>query len=336
MLEAAPHQHGRRADAYVEIGTTQLNIELAVEIRPQIRRAQLGAIQAQLQQFECPGLLITDHVNPRLAEELERRDIFFVDTAGNAFLRGEGFLVRVTGKRDALKTPTTRETRMGLKPTGLRVIFTLLCNPHLVEENYRTLAATAGVALGAVPGIMRDLQERGYIIQRGRRERRLVGLEELLDEWTLGYARTLKKRLLLGRFDTTTFNEWRKINLRTYHAVWGGEPGAALVTHYLRPATLTLWVDTIAPRLQAKMRLKPAEEGRVEILRRFWHPEVGSAPQGQDALQAGTKHGDVAPLVLIYADLLTIGDARAVETAKMLRTEWIDGAFERYRARTAR
>ena len=44
---------------------------------------------------------------------------------------------------------------------------------------------------------------------------------------------------------------------------------------------------------------------------------------------------NVAPMVLVYAGLLALGDAHTVETAKLIRERWIDGPFERYRAHTA-
>jgi len=42
------------------------------------------------------------------------------------------------------------------------------------------------------------------------------------------------------------------------------------------------------------------------------------------------------PPVLVYAELLAIGEARTLETAQRIRDEWIDRPFERYRARAAR
>lgn len=44
------------------------------------------------------------------------------------------------------------------------------------------------------------------------------------------------------------------------------------------------------------------------------HPEWASAP-----------YGDVAPLSLIYADLLLIGDARCIETADLIYERILDG-----------
>jgi hypothetical protein len=335
LLEIEPDPKGRGADAYVEIGNGGQKLRLAIEIKTHLRAGQVGAILAQFRQFDRPGLLITDYVNPQLAEELRRQRVFFVDTAGNLFLQGQGLLIWVVGRRDTQGVQVAREMRRAFQATGLRVIFALLSNPELIRENYRKLATTAGVALGTVQWVMRDLHEEGYVIREGRTKRRLVDLAKLLDEWALGYARDLKNRLLLGRFETGAFDQWRKVELRPYRAVWGGEPAAALITHYLKPQTLTIWVDKVPPRLLAEMGLRPAAKGPVEILARFWEPTVIGDPANAPVIEHQFEQADVAPPVLVYAELLAIGNARTVETAMKLRNEWIDGSFERYRADAA-
>ena len=335
LLEVEPERKGRRADAYVEISNGRQKLRLVVEIKAHLRAGQVGAILAQFHQFDRPGLLITDDVNPQLAEELRRQRVFFVDTAGNLFLQGQGLLIWVAGRRDTQRVQVARETRRAFQATGLRVIFALLCNPELIKENYRKLATTADVALGTIQWVMRDLHEEGYLIREGRTKRRLVDLDKLLDEWALGYARDLKNRLLLGRFETGAFDQWRRIELRPYRAVWGGEPAAALITRYLKPQTLTIWVDMVPPRLLAEMGLRPAAKGPVQILTRFWKPEVLGDLGNVPLIDHHLEHADVAPPVLVYAELLAIGDARTVETAMKLRNEWIHGTFERYRADAA-
>jgi hypothetical protein len=49
----------------------------------------------------------------------------------------------------------------------------------------------------------------------------------------------------------------------------------------------------------------------VEILRRFW--------------QFGNPDPELAPTLLVYADLLAIGDARCLETAKLLYDQILAG-----------
>ncbi len=336
VQEVEPTLGPHRPDAVVEIGEGERKTTFAVEIKLRPRTAQLGAIVAQLGHHERPGLLVAEYINPELAEQLRRNEICFVDMEGNAYLRGEGMLVWVTGRKDTQRIQLERETRRAFQPTGLKVIFALLCRPQLVEMEYRTLAQVADVALGTVQWVMRDLTQEGYVQRQGRTGRRLVQLERLLDEWALGYARDLQPRLLLGRYETRAFEKWRDIELRNHHAVWGGEGAAALITRYLKPETLTIWVDKPTPRLLAELGLRQDEKGRVQIRQMFWTPELADLGFEDLPIEALPPMLELtAPPVLVYAELLAIGDARTIETAKRIRDEWIDRPFQRYRARAA-
>jgi hypothetical protein len=330
-LEPEPLPNERRPDALVQIGTADRKLRVVVEVKTNLRPGQAGAILAQLEPFQRPGLLVTDFVNPNLAEELQRIGLFFIDAAGNAFFRHEGILLWVTGKRPTQQEAIAKKKDRAFQPTGLRVIFALLCEPEIVERDYRTLAAKADVALGTVGWVMRDLQQEGYLIRKGKTQRRLVDLDRLLNEWALGYARDLEPRCLLGRYETGNFENWRNIDVAAHQAEWGGEAAAALVTNYLKPETLTLWVEKVPPRLLAELRLRADAVGRVEIRKRFWTRNEGRKHGTTPDFAPPNVHGDIAPLVLVYAELLAVGDARTIETAKLIREEWIHGPFERYR-----
>jgi hypothetical protein len=65
------------------------------------------------------------------------------------------------------------------------------------------------------------------------------------------------------------------------------------------------------PRFLLDQHLKTDPAGEVEILRQFW--------QFQNTQPA------LAPTLLVYADLLAIGDARCLETAKLLYDEILPG-----------
>lgn len=325
-----------RPDAIVEIGEGDRKATFVVEIKQRPRTAQAGAIIAQLRRHKLPALLLTDYVNLELAEILRRQELYFLDMEGNAYLRAEGLLIWVTGRKDTRRIQLERETRRAFQPTGLKVIFALLCRPELVENDYRALAHLTGVALGTVQWVMRDLIQEGYVLRKGRTARRLVQLERLLDEWALGYARDLKPRRMLGRYETRNFDRWREIELARHHAVWGGEAAAALLTGYLKPETLTLWVDRPTPRLLAELGLRQEERGRVEIRAPFWTRELADQlAEEQEAHEEPVHAKPTAPPVLVYAELLAIADARTLETANRIRNEWIDRPFQRYRARAA-
>ncbi len=64
-----------------------------------------------------------------------------------------------------------------------------------------------------------------------------------------------------------------------------------------------------------KMRNDP--KGNVEIMRQFWDDRFNSDNQNE--------HLGIAPLIIVYADLLATGDARNIETAGILYDKKIAG-----------
>lgn len=335
-LAVQPKHRELQADALVEIGEGNRRGTFVVEIGLRPRTEQAGALVARLRSFQAPALLLAEYVNPELAENLRRNGVCFLDLEGNAYLRGEGLLIWVTGRKDTRRIQIERETRRAFQPTGLKVVFALLCRPELVEKDFRTLARITGVALGTMQWVMRDLVEEGYVLRQGRTARRLVQPDRLLDAWVLAYARDLQPRLKLGRYETRAFDTWREIALADHHALWGGEAAAALMTDYLKPGTLTIWLEQPTPRLLAELGLRPEKEGRVAFREIFWTPEL--ADLVGDGLGIGLPAAvakTTVPPVLVYAELLAIGDARTLETAARIRDEWIDRPFQRYRARAA-
>jgi hypothetical protein len=246
---------------------------------------------------------VTDHVTPPLADALRAQGIEFIDAAGNAFLNQAPLLVFVKGQRPAQEAPALERGR-AFQATGLQVLFALLARPELVTRPYREIAVAAGVAHGTVGWVMAELPRLAYVAKIGG-GRRLINGERLLDRWTEAYARTLRPRLLLGRYrgDLGTLNQ--RTTPWPEGVLVGGELAAARLTRHLRPGTATLYAQAIDPKVLLKLVLKADTEGNVEFRRRFWNfpPE----------------ETQLTPNLLVYADLLAIGDARCLETAQLLR-----------------
>ena len=117
----------------------------------------------------------------------------------------------------------------------------------------------------------------------------------------------------MGRYQTTEPNWWKKLDAAKYKVLLGAEPAAAIATRYLRPGVVTLYAEGLPARLMVDYRLRKSEEGNIELRRRFW-------PFNHE-----WEHPNLAPPVLIYADLLATADARCIETAQLV--------YDRYLAR---
>lgn len=305
-----------RADALVRIGRANEEAQYAVEVKRGLRPATLGGTIHQMERLGQQGLLVADYVTPALANELKARRVAFIDTAGNAYLEQPGLFVWVNGKKPLTKL-VPEEVGRAFQPTGLQVIFALLCHPEWINRPYRELAGQAQVAHGTVGWVMPDLQRMGFVADnKGKRgTRKLFNLNELLAQWVDAYARMLRPRTLIGRYYVQNTEVWKDWPIEEHGALWGGETAGALLTNYLRPEELTIYADKMPALLAARHRfLKVAQPGHttvVEVRRRFWR------------FAGGANHPNVVPPVLAYADLLATGDGRCIETAKMVYEEYV-------------
>lgn len=316
LVQEEPALGRTRADALVRLTHGAQEALYAVEVKRTVRPATLGTVLHQLERLGQQALLVTDYVTPPMAETLKARRVPFLDAAGNAYLEHPGVLIWVKGQKPAAPLVPQALGR-AFQPTGLQLVFALLCDPARIKLPYRELAALAGVAHGTVGWVIPDLQQQGFVLEyKGKRgTRRLYHLERLLAQWVDAYARQLRPRLLIGRYYVPTLEGWRGWPLAQHGALWGGEPAGALLTNYLRPGELTIYADKLPGLLAAQQKfLKTPEPGHtavVEVRRKFWN------------FPGDAVRPDVTPPVLVYADLVATGDGRCIDTAKLVYDEHV-------------
>tara|TARA_R110001592_G_scaffold329928_1_gene611929 strand:- start:3105 stop:4136 length:1032 start_codon:yes stop_codon:yes gene_type:complete len=293
--------------------------KLKVEVKKWAANATAGNLVAKMQQIAEPGngVLIADYIDPRKAEKLKEAKVQFLDTAGNAYLNQPPIYVFITGKKPAPQTTNKRPNGKAFQPTGMKIIYAFLINKALVNAPYRDIAKQAGVALGAVGMVIRDLVERGLLDENKQlKQRQLTNYNQLLDEWTEAYPQKLRKKQFLGNFTTDNDHWWQTLSPRKYGAVWGGEIAAADYTHYLTPKDATLYIPKGAMNLflkEARLRRIHAFEAahiNIDLFEPFWNYE-------------DKTHGDMAHPVLVYADLIASDEPRNIETAQKLRDQYI-------------
>ena len=113
---------------------------------------------------------------------VEERGIAFLDEAGNAYLNHPPLLIWVKGQRPKEKLNRANPTTRTFNPSGLQVIFPLLCHPEWANRPYREIAALAGVAHGTVGWVLAELPKLGFLAEVGGK-RRLLQPERLLHQW---------------------------------------------------------------------------------------------------------------------------------------------------------
>ena len=314
ILALEPKQRrAGRADAAIRITKDNKHWDFAVEMRTRLTSASLGAAVAELRKNKSRGLIVTHHVTLQLAEKLRALDVAFLDVAGNAFLNVPGLFVFVSGKRMTEVHPADKNFSRAFRPSGLQILFTLLCNPELEAQPFRDIASAAGVSLGAIGWEMKQLAQAGYLLDLGSRGRRLTNQADLLRRWVTEYQERWRPKLLLGRFSASKPDWWKgkEKQMQQLNAYWGGEVAAEKITVYLKPQIKTIYTNTATKDLQLAFGLKRDPKGDVELLKAFWSFEYEA------------QNRNLTPELLVYADLLASADERNLATAQIIYDRYL-------------
>ena len=292
---------------------------LAVKLKLGVTTAMLPRIINTINALDGPCVLMTDYLAPGAANLLRTEGVFYLDTAGNAYLDLDKMFILVEGQK---RTEFPRRAPLAaFGEAGVRLIFTLLAAPELLNEPYRRIATAADVAQGTITHVLQDLEELGFFQKTGR-NRMLRNRLALAERWAEAYAERLRPKLLRARFDAPDPQWWKRVDLAQFGGAWGGEPAGAKLTDYLKPETFTLYIPKRpdAPgtygRFIAENGLRKNPAGNLEILETFWDPEI-----------IGPTEQNTAHPLLVYADLMATQDARCIETGKIIHDERLAPAF---------
>ncbi len=299
------------ADYEVEITAPDKDENIAAryvaEIKGTFSNAKFGDAMIQAKRASEPYLLATKHITQPQAEKLRELGICFLDTAGNAYLNAPGLYVFISGKKAEVETEKPISI---FRPAGIKLLLAFLTKQGFENADYRTIARETGVTRTTVGRLLYELEKSGYLVKRGNRERFLTRKSELIKRWVFYYSEELRVKLSPIRYRSTkqTGRWWEGVDINEYKAVWGGEVGGAVLTKHLKPQTATIYSDSMLPKLQAKYGLIRDEQGEIEILKRFW------------------KFGEidnVAPPLVVYADLVATADERNLETAQIIYDQYL-------------
>ncbi len=313
----------QRVDAILKI--VDRDVTMVAEIKRWLNQINFGVLVNQLNRIAQGRMneviLIADYINPKIAERLKNEGIQYIDTAGNTYIDQKPLYIFIKGnkKGDAIIGARREVTGRAFQTAGLKIVYELLREKHLVKAPYRVIAETAGVALGNIGVVLDDLMARGYIEERIHDKRRvLTRYNLLLDEWVNKFPFKLRDKLKIGLFVTDDPMWWKKINPGKYLALWGGEIAAAKHTNFLNPKDGIVYIDkkivnTFITRAKLRKYDPQRDEGYlVDVREIFWRPD-----------QTEIKTGIANPLIT-YADLIATGEPRNLEVAERLRENFIN------------
>lgn len=296
-------------DGIVRLAHEGRKWELKAEVMLRVNRAAIALLKHKMD-LAGNDLLVTDYINPELADMMRNQGILFIDAAGNAFVNATPLYIFVKGEK-TIKIVKAKPVKRLFKAGGLKLIFALLDNPGLAAATYREMAKAANVALGTVDYVVTELKEFGYLIDMGKKGRKLIKIGQLLRRWVEAYPENLRPKLAQEKFRTEAHHWWNNIKPVDFGLFWGGEIAAAELTEYLIPEEYTIYTDQLPGKLIYKFKFQKDPNGNIEVLRPFWAFEWELAERG------------CVPPLLIYADLMATGDTRAIETAEIIYDKYI-------------
>jgi len=284
-------------------------------------------------------ILFVRYLSNSVIDRFLKHNIEFIDTAGNIYLNSPATYILIRGQRP----PTTKILSSNITATTLKIIYSFLQSPHILQSNYQEIAKVSGVASSTVSRTIQDLYELGYLQRQRDGNYRIVNYMKLLERWEMGYAESLRAKLILGSFTPGGGRSFAEITENVIQIakegsfLIGGELGAAIATSYLRPQSATLHLqndDSKAPgilKLKArviavKMKLKPSAEGEIIIIQQFginnrWTNYLENPDRNTNI----DFYGEIlADPLLLHAELLLTADERLGETAARLYHEYIE------------
>jgi len=297
-------------DKVIKLTIGEKQIRYYVELKNNLNQAFIGLMAQRRNMLPGPLLLVAHHVNDVMAVHLKKNRIEFIDAAGNAYINQPPIYINIIGNKIKDKYQNTR-LGQAFQPTGLRVVFAFLCKPQIINENYRTIARAAGVALGNIGGTILDLKRQGFLLDMVKQGYILTQRRRLIDRFIEEYPKKLRHRLFLGKF--TGDRDWgEKEVLPDNDVLWGGEVAAAKMGNFLKPQLMTLYLkQDLFNGFLLKNRLKRDPNGDVEILKMFWDPTLIPG------------HNNLVHPILAYADLIATANQRNIEAAKVLYEQYI-------------
>lgn len=301
-------------DAILEVETSHGIHEFLVQPkRTHLTYALADGLIAHAGRAEHPLILFALSIPRKIGRYLGEHGINYVDQAGNCRLQIDADFMAVIEGRTPMKPPAAGR---GIAMPGYRVLFTILTQPGLLNSPVRTLADSAAVSKTTAAATIARLVQEG-LVSPGRGQRKVLDPKAVLERWMLGYE-NLRPRMILGRFrtqdaDPAALEERIEKELgESMVWAWGGGSAALRITKHYRGEETVLHVCDPTHELPRRLRALPALDG----------PLILQLTPNKTAFKGIAPH-TVHPL-LVWADLMAIGDPRARETALEIREKYVN------------
>ncbi len=305
-------------DTEISLYARDRTLKFKTLTRQEIRSRHIPFILEQAK-LKAPFMLIAGKIYPDVKETLRQNNITYLEANGNISLQHEDLFVWVDSNKP-VKIKAGKNNRAFTK-TGLKVLLHFLMNENILNIPYREIAELTGTSLGNVTNVINALKEGGNMTEAAYNKYKLKNKKQLLDRWVAAYEQILKPMTEIGTFrfiNEQDHQNWRRVPLENKKTLWGGEAGAHLLTGLLRPHNLIIYTNENRNDIINHYRLVRDNEGYIKVYQKFWNYD--------------DFRSNIAPPILIYADLLNIGDGNALDAAKRIYDDYLKEKIEDLRS----
>lgn len=280
-------------------------------VKKNARNSNLGIVIAQINDFKKTLnqnkniLFVGEYIAKDVADSLVQSEINYLDVAGNCYIKTKNLTVIIEGRKQP-KNRNINQARV-FQEAGLKLLLLLLQEKEAMQYSYRVLAEKSNIALGSVSQIMKELEESNFILKTNN-TRILKNRAELIERWVVAYNEILKPRLFRKKYKAINLDYLRgTVNETKYKSVvFGGEPAAEKMTNYLKPLDYIIYTNVDLNVVGKDLRLVPDNMGNVAIYNTCWNENLNN------------KNQNIAPALVVYADLMGTNNSRNIEAAKMI------------------
>ncbi|RAI99437.1 hypothetical protein LX64_04571 [Chitinophaga skermanii] len=305
-------------DALVSISLHNSEIQdLFVEIKGELNPHIAYQVLHNLGKEPTKWLLVARYIPNDVKELFKTNNINYIELTGNMYINIKGVYIYITGRNSS----KARVTTLGKlwKPAGLKFLLAIISNPNRINDSYRDIASSAGIALGNISTLMGELKDEKFIESNDEGKYQIINKKTLINRWVELYHAIMKPKLYSGTYRFLNLDvqmKWSTIeNAEIY---WGGEPGADIITNNLTPNDFTFFTSLNGNELVKKLLIIPDKNGNVKSYNKFWGDittEKIRPSKETDALSA--------PPLLIYADLIHSLDSRNQELANTIKEKYL-------------
>jgi hypothetical protein len=316
-------------------------LELICEIKTGLCRDMLEPVVKLLQTAVegRPPMIMANYIDAKLGRALREFGVNYVDASGNAYINLNPYFILIEGQIIADGLSQTRPAKQ-FSTTDLQVIYALLINPNLLNQNYREVSQCANVALGVCRSVFRELKGQGYFVEvLSTKKREWRANHKLIGRWVEQYP-LLIKRAFLGEYSRPNLDWMQSDSWSNFDARLGGTVAVAKYAQaeldgghsvyvndqqqwpFIREMGLTKDVEKSAERAGSKVNVFSKFWGRDAVSQNVDKPSSSASPVSPPSAHPMIAQPLIVHPLMAYAELIQTSNLRNRDAANRIASRY--------------